>query len=160
MFRYPQSQHVSPALNCPLKISTEFTPLPLHWEHRTAPVNQTWHNKTKISNCRYFLSFLSSSSYDVEGVWIRDIHFSYKYITTAYFNLTKHDTYVFWLDQHVFNTSLKFTLLLILFLCIEKFKASVQRQINLLSVKPPNTTLTYLKVMKNKTSWLTQIQKA
>ena len=30
---YPQSQHESPALNCPLKMSTEFTPLPLHCEH-------------------------------------------------------------------------------------------------------------------------------
>jgi hypothetical protein len=34
---YPQSQHNSPALNCPLKKSTEFTPLPLHCEHRIAP---------------------------------------------------------------------------------------------------------------------------
>lgn len=34
---YPQSQHESPALNCPLKRSAEFTPLPLHCEQRTAP---------------------------------------------------------------------------------------------------------------------------
>lgn len=124
-----------------MKISTEFTPLPLHWEHRTAPVNQTWHNKTKISNCRYFLLFLSSSKYDAKGAWIRDVHISYNYCLLQLCETWLF--YMFWLDHHVFgyqfhliklfNTSLKLTLLL--WLCIE-------------SVKPPNTTLTYLKVFE------------
>ena len=32
-----QSQHSSPAWNCPLKWSTELTPVPLNWEHWLGP---------------------------------------------------------------------------------------------------------------------------
>lgn len=40
---YPQSQHDSPALNWPSNTSPELIPLPLHWEHKTAPIK----NKNK-----------------------------------------------------------------------------------------------------------------
>lgn len=43
---YLQSQHSPPALNCPLKWSTELTPVPLHWEHIIAP--GWWIIKKKI----------------------------------------------------------------------------------------------------------------
>jgi len=42
--RFPlQSQHKAPALNRPLKWSTEFTPFPSHWVHTIAPFpSQSW----------------------------------------------------------------------------------------------------------------------
>lgn len=51
---YPQSQHESPALNCPLKRSTEFTALPLHCEHRTAPAH--WPKEVKSIQPTYFFN--------------------------------------------------------------------------------------------------------
>lgn len=42
---YLHSQHKPPALNRPLKWSSELTPVPLHWEQLTAPDN--WKEKTK-----------------------------------------------------------------------------------------------------------------
>jgi hypothetical protein len=55
---YPQSQHESPALNCPLKRSTELTPLPLHCEHRTAPVH--WPKELKSIQPTYSFNFSPS----------------------------------------------------------------------------------------------------
>ena len=36
-----QSQHSSPAWNCPLKWSTELTPVPSHWVHCLQPSSWT-----------------------------------------------------------------------------------------------------------------------
>jgi hypothetical protein len=59
---YPQSQHNSPALNCPLKKSTEFTPLPLHCEHRIAPACPLYTEFIYIYNLHTLSISISPSS--------------------------------------------------------------------------------------------------